>query len=231
MSTRIYVYICLFRNVSANDPPMKDTQTFLKVLDPDDTSTGGGSASAIAGAMAGALLSMVCLISAKTQEGEDQASFVQVAAQAQELSEQLLQGSQADSLSFQSLREAFKLPRATEAERDLRSRAIQSAWTQAARVPLDNAETCLQLLRWISKLAERIKPQLRSDLNCAILLARAGLLGCLENVAANLSSIKDQDIASRLDSRSRDLRQGLALLEGSAGLPVPPLFPYEGKSS
>jgi methenyltetrahydrofolate cyclohydrolase len=224
------MYICFSCNVSANDPPMKDTHICLKVLDPDDTSTGGGSASAVAGAMAGALLSMVCLISAKAHEGQDEASFVQVAAQARELSEQLLEGSRADSLSFQSLREAFKLPRATEAERDLRSRAIQSAWIQAARVPLKNAETCLQLLRWTSNLGERIKPQLRSDLNCAILLSRAGLLGCLENVAANLPSIKDQDIAFRLDSRSMELRQGLALLEGSAGLPVPPLFPNEGKS-
>jgi methenyltetrahydrofolate cyclohydrolase len=214
-----------------NNLPMKDTQTFLKVLDPDDTSTGGGSASAVAGAMAGALLSMVCLISAKAHEGEDEPSFLLVAAQARELSEQLLEGSRADSLSFQSLREAFKLPRVTKAERDLRSRAIQSAWIQAARVPLENADICLQLLRWISNLAERIKPQLRSDLNCAILLSRAGLLGCLENVAANLPSIKHQTIASRLDSRSRELRQELALLEGSAGLPVPPLFPNEGKSS
>jgi formiminotetrahydrofolate cyclodeaminase len=213
-----------------NDLPMIDTQTFLKILDPDDTSTGGGSASAIAGAMAGALLSMVCLISAKAHEGEDEAFFVQVAAQARELSEQLMEGSRADSLAFQCLREAFKLPRVTEAEQELRFQAIQSTWTQAARVPLENAETCSQLLKLISNLTEHIKPQLRSDLNCAALLTQAGLLGCLENVAANLPFIKDQTIASRLDSRSKGLRQELSLLEGSAGLTVFPLFPNEGKS-
>jgi len=32
---------------------------FSKVLDPEDTTTGGGTASAIAGAMAGALVAMV----------------------------------------------------------------------------------------------------------------------------------------------------------------------------
>jgi formiminotetrahydrofolate cyclodeaminase len=89
-----------------NHLPMKDTQTFLKVLDPDDTSTGGGSASAIAGSMAGSLLSMVCLISTKTQEVKNEASFVHAAAQARELSEELLEGSRADSLAFQGLREA-----------------------------------------------------------------------------------------------------------------------------
>lgn len=213
-----------------NHLPMKDTQTFLKVLDPDDTSTGGGSASAIAGSMAGSLLSMVCLISTKTQEVENEASFVHDAAQARELSEQLLEGSRADSLAFQGLQEAFKLPRATEAERVIRSQAIQSAWTQATCVPLENAETCSQLLKLISNLAEQIKPQLRSDLNCATLLTQAGLLGCLENVATNLPFIKDQTIASRLDSRSKELRQELSLLEGSAGLPVFPRFPNEGKS-
>jgi len=173
---------------------------------------------------------MVCLISTKTQEVENEASFVHDAAQARELSEQLLEGSRADSLAFQGLQEAFKLPRVTEAEQELRFQAIQSAWTQAARVPLENAETCSQLLKLISNLAEQIKPQLRSDLNCATLLTQAGLLGCLENVATNLPFIKDQTIASRLDSRSKELRQELSLLEGSAGLPVFPRFPNEGKS-
>ncbi len=54
---------------------MKDTETFLKVLDPEDSSTGGGSAAAISGAMAGALVAMVCRLCAKAPETEDGEAF------------------------------------------------------------------------------------------------------------------------------------------------------------
>jgi formiminotetrahydrofolate cyclodeaminase len=41
----------------------ENVQAFLKVLDPADRTTGGGTASAIAGAMAGALTTMVAKLS------------------------------------------------------------------------------------------------------------------------------------------------------------------------
>jgi formiminotetrahydrofolate cyclodeaminase len=200
---------------------MKVTQSYLKVLDPHDTSTGGGSASAIAGAMGGSLLGMVCLLCGKTKD-TNAARFTNAAAQAQKLLGQLLQGGQADSLAFQGLRKAFKLPRETEVEQAQRSQAIQSAWVQAGRVPLENAAGCLQLLRLAADLKPLVKPQLLSDFNCAILLARAGMLGCLENVAINLPSIKDQPVASQISARARQLYQELASLEISAGRYVPP---------
>ena len=40
-----------------------NTAAFLKVLDPNDNSTGGGTASAVAGAMAAALVAMVARLS------------------------------------------------------------------------------------------------------------------------------------------------------------------------
>ena len=54
---------------------MKDTEIFLKVLDPEDSSTGGGSAATISGAMAGALVAMVCWLCAKAPETEDGEAF------------------------------------------------------------------------------------------------------------------------------------------------------------
>ena len=41
----------------------ENVAAFLKVLDPEDNSTGGGTASAVAGAMAGALVGMVARLS------------------------------------------------------------------------------------------------------------------------------------------------------------------------
>jgi formiminotetrahydrofolate cyclodeaminase len=186
-------------------------ETFLKILDPEDTSTGGGSASALAGAMAGSLLSMACLLSTK-ESNELGTFFREKATLAKELSERLLAGGQEDTEVFQAVRSAYRLPKEPQAERETRQQAIQAAWFDATRVPMDNAAHCLQVTRLGIELADRINPNVRSDLNCAILLARAGTLGCLENVAINLPNLKNPTLASQLAQQAESLREQLESL-------------------
>lgn len=190
-----------------------ETQTFLNVLDPEDTTTGGGSASAIAGAMAGALIGMVYRLSITVSEEPGKSPFGQVAREVQELSSQLMLGSRQDTQAFQAVSHAYRLPRETEEQRNLRSQAIQSAWCVAAQVPLDNAGRCFQVFKTGSDLLGKINPKVASDLNCALYLARAGLLGCLENVDINLPSIKDPAIVSRLSDQADQLRRQLAAID------------------
>jgi glutamate formiminotransferase/formiminotetrahydrofolate cyclodeaminase len=186
-------------------------ETFFKILDPEDTTTGGGSASALAGSMAGALLAMVCLLS--TKEPHEAGSFFhEKAALSRELSDRLLTGGQEDTHAFQAVRSAYRLPKESKAERETRQQAIQSAWFEAACVPLDNAARCLQIVSLGAELASRINPNVRSDLNCALLLARAGVLGCLENVAINLPNLKDATLAMQLAQQAESLRGQLELL-------------------
>ncbi|MHC1782329.1 MAG: cyclodeaminase/cyclohydrolase family protein [Anaerolineaceae bacterium] len=90
---------------------------------------------------------------------------------------------------------------------------MQSAWIEAARVPLENARLCLRVYQIAAGLPGRINPNTASDLNCALLLARAGTLGCLENVAINLPSIKDETAAAALAEQSARLRRDLDVLD------------------
>ena len=189
------------------------TQTFLNVLDPEDSTAGGGSASAIAGAMAGALVAMVCRLSVKGQEDQEQALFNPIALQAQELSSQLMLGSQQDTQAFQAVSRAYQLPKENEEQRIIRREAVQAAWCEAAQVPLDNAGRCFQVFKMASDLSGRINPKVASDLNCALLLAHAGLLGCLENVMINLPSIKDTTASAALTEQAGRLRQQLAAID------------------
>ncbi|MFM8322935.1 MAG: cyclodeaminase/cyclohydrolase family protein [Chloroflexota bacterium] len=197
-----------------------EIDTYQKVLTPHDSTTGGGSASAIAGAMAAALLAMVCRLSGPAHTGGAGAaatptappldasplSFEPSAGQAQALSERLLLGARLDREAFQGVSAAFKLPREDQTQRSLRSQAIQAAWLQAARAPLDNAAACLDTLVLAHALQPHINPRVASDLSCALLLARAGVLGCLENVAINLPSIKDPAAAAALADQAAGLR-------------------------
>ncbi len=179
---------------------------FLKVLDPTDNATGGGTASAVAGAMAGALVAMVARLSVGKAIAPD-AFYRELDAESQALSSELFEGCHVDSLAFETVRNAFRLPKHTEEEKTARSRAIQAAWIHAARVPLANAERCARVLELGSRLQGRSNPSAASDLKCAMYLARAGLLGCLDNVEINVPAIKDQQIAAELAERARELRE------------------------
>jgi len=73
-------------------------------------------------------------------------------------------------------------------------------------VPLDNAGMCVQALELASMLEGRSNPDALSDLQCARYLARAGLDGCLANVAINLPAIKDPVVVSAINEQVRVLR-------------------------
>jgi methenyltetrahydrofolate cyclohydrolase len=194
-------------------------ETFLKVLDPEDTTTGGGSAAAIAGAMAAALLAMVSHLSVPTKDGEEQqAILARIHAQAGELSRQLMQGSRADALSFQAVRSAYRLPKQSPDEKASRQQAVQAAWLAAARIPMENAERCWQVYELGAELSSRVNPKVQSDYRCALLLARAGLLGCLENVHINLPEIKDRILAEQMAAQTQSLTGRLAVLDAVTAL-------------
>lgn len=190
---------------------MDDTvQAFLRVLDPADNSTGGGTASAMAGAMAAALVAMVARLSRGKVGMEPEAFYGQLAAEAEGVSADLFRGARLDSEAFDAVRTAYRLPKEAEAEKANRRRAIQEAMVQAARVPLSNAEGCRRAFELGSILQGRSNPHAASDLECAIHLARAGILGCLANVRINLPSIQDARLAEELEVHAERL-QAVAL--------------------
>jgi methenyltetrahydrofolate cyclohydrolase len=179
---------------------------FLQVLDPTDTDTGGGTASALAGAMAAALVGKVARLSAPLADLGPEAFFLGLAAQAEALAADLLQGGMEDSAAFKSLRATYRLPRQTEEEKSNRARAIQQAVLHAATVPLANAGRCRRVWELCAALTGRSNTNAASDLECAGHLARAGLLGCLANVEINLPLLKNELEVMRLTGRVRELR-------------------------
>jgi formiminotetrahydrofolate cyclodeaminase len=87
-----------------------------------------------------------------------------------------------------------------------RQMAIQEAWRYAAQTPLDNAEGCLRVCELGAEMVGRVNPKVLSDFNCSLLLSRAGFLGCLENVAINLPSLKDPVLMNQLSAQADALR-------------------------
>jgi len=184
-----------------------DTVTaFLQVLDPGNNSTGGGTASALAGAMAAALAAMVARLSVGKGLGASDTVYRELSATGETLSAELAAGAARDADAFAAVTAAYRLPRETPEQKAERAQAVQAAMINAARVPLDNAGMCVQTLELAGTLEGRSNPDALSDLQCACYLARAGLDGCLANVAINLPAIKDPAVVSAIKEQVRVLR-------------------------
>jgi formiminotetrahydrofolate cyclodeaminase len=178
-----------------------------RILDPADNATGGGAASAVAGAMAAALVGMVARVSiGKKNMPEPDDFYAGIDRQAQASALDLLAGSNADSEAFDRVMEAFRLPKDTDEQKAARTAAIQQAIIGATETPLRNAEGCARILELAAQLENRSNLNAASDLECAILLAAAGLKGALSNAEINIASLKDAAVAEAFRARVAALR-------------------------
>ena len=184
----------------------ENVEAFLRLLDPADNSTGGGTASAVAGAMAAALVAMVARLSIGKEGLEAKSFYLGLSAEAEALSGELLDGGREDSDAFMAVLSAYRLAKDTDEEKSARREAIQRAVLQAARVPLANMERCWRVLELAMQLQGRSNLNAASDLECALHLARAGLLGCADNVEINLPAIKDLQATGELAEQARSLK-------------------------
>jgi formiminotetrahydrofolate cyclodeaminase len=191
-----------------------DLEAFLKVLDPADDATGGGTASAVAGAMAAGLVGMVARVSKGKPDLESDDFYVAIDNEAQQLTRDLMQGGKEDSEAFGAVMRAFTLPKCTEEEKAARSAAIQEGMVGASRVPLENGVRCVRVLELADRLSASFNRNAESDLAVARSLARSGAEGCLANVAINLSSVKDESVKAEIEARARELQSVYAVVGG-----------------
>ena len=193
------------QSLLSNSRMNPNVASFLKVLDPNDNSTGGGTASAVAGAMAAALVAMVARLSIG-REGSQAASFYKtLISEAERLATELFTGSRKDSEAFEHVMASFKMPKETEEQQTVRRQAIDEAMLKATRTPLVNAENCRNVLVLKQKLEGNMNPNTASDLECAGHLAKAGLLGCLANVKINLPGLKNESQAADIARQVEEL--------------------------
>jgi len=183
----------------------RTVRDFLAELASDSPAPGGGSVAALAGAVAASLAAMVGRLTVDREEFREHEAEVKAAlTRADQLREELLELVEEDTRAFQRVMAAFRLPKGTPAEREARRSAVQSAFKEAAEVPLRTAELCLQGLRLARLMAEHGNPNASSDAGVAALMAAAGARAAALNVRINLDSIRDaeakEDLAARIDA-------------------------------
>ena len=160
---------------------------------------GGGSASALAGAVGAALIAMVAGIPRpRATAPADVERLAAAGRRASELSDELSALIDRDSEAYQALRTAYTLPKATEEETRRRSAAIQDALAEATAVPLDVMRKCAAALEESSAAAELGNANASSDVQVAVELLGAGLRGAKANVEINVARLKDAQRAAEI---------------------------------
>jgi formiminotetrahydrofolate cyclodeaminase len=191
----------LFERRSMSD----NIAAFQRVLDPNDNSTGGGTASAIAGAMAAALVAMVARLSIGRKGSKETSFYQELISEAELFATNLFTGGRRDAEAFADVMASYRMPKDTAEQVSARRRAIDEAMLKATCVPLINAQSCRKILNLILKLEDHMNPNTASDLECAGHLARAGLLGCLANVKMNLPGLKNEFQAAQIAQQVDEL--------------------------
>lgn len=171
---------------------MNYIDVFELVLDSDDVTVGGGSASALAGAQACGLFGMVCKLSVKKDFGIAPEQQLELAKELDELKEKLLSGAVKDTEAFQSIKSAYALPKETEEEKAVRRQAVSDAGVTAATAPYENAKIISRVYEIGQMINGNSNPNCLSDVIIGLELAKIGVNGCVMNIDANLSLIKDE---------------------------------------
>jgi formiminotetrahydrofolate cyclodeaminase len=164
-----------------------------------DPVPGGGSSAALNGALAAALTEMVAnlTIGRKGYEAVD-AEMRALAAKAAGLRSKLTADVDRDSDSYAQVLKAFQMPKASEAERADRSRAVQAAFKQAALVPLGVARDAVAIMDLGRTVISKGNPNAASDAAAGVLAARMAARTAVYNVRINLGSVKDEAFTSEL---------------------------------
>jgi len=173
-------------------------ERFLERLASGAPTPGGGSAAAVMGGMAAALVSMVCNVSIGKKgleplEGELRAILLE----SERLRLRLTAMVAEDIAAFNGLIGAYQLPKTTEAEKTERGAAIQRSLTRATEVPLDCARACASVIELTRRVAERGYKGVISDAGVAVLAACAGLRSAALNVHINAPALHDRNLAER----------------------------------
>jgi formiminotetrahydrofolate cyclodeaminase len=189
---------------------MKDqsVQFYLDELASKQATPGGGSAAALMGAQAAALISMVCNLTL----GKPKYAAVEADLQALLLSSEQLRSTltgmiKTDIEVFDKLMSSYALPKTTDDEKAQRSVRIQAVLKEATQVPLDCAKACAKTLALSRIAAEKGNAGVVSDAGVALMSAYSGLKSAALNVYINAAGLKDREFAEEKLAELQEISQ------------------------
>ena len=176
---------------------------FAQIVASDSPVPGGGSIAALCGALSAALAEMVAnLTVGKKKYADSKEEMADIISKASALRDKLLNYIEEDSLAYNKVMEAYKLPKETEQEKSLRLSEIEEGLKIAASVPLKVAETSFEILPLAEAVVLRGNSNSVTDALVGAMMARTGVLSAVLNIRINLDSVKDSEFVKVLKEKA-----------------------------
>jgi formiminotetrahydrofolate cyclodeaminase len=197
-------------------------EEFLERVAANTPTPGGGTVSAICGAMSAALSRMVANLAVGKQGYEAaQSDVASIEARGKMLQRRFLDLAAQDAEAYDAVVAAMRLPKGTDAERAARKDAMQVAYKRATEVPMETIRAALDALELARLAAEKGNRNAITDAGVAALLAEAAMRGAALNVKINLAAIADAawrataeaDVQGLLERGARIAREVVDLVE------------------
>lgn len=181
---------------------------FVDLMASAEPAPGGGSASALNGALGAGLASMVCALTVgKKKYAEYEAEAIAAQQKAAALKDRFVDIIDRDTEAFNAVSAVFAMPKGTDEEKAARKAAMQAALKGCTISPFEMMELACEALELVRSLVGRSNASAASDLGCAALNLRSAIQGAWLNVCINVGGISDEAFAQEYRSK------GEALLE------------------
>ena len=204
---KTFVFFLLECKMALKDLSLSE---FLATTASDSPAPGGGSVSALCGALAASLAQMVAALTVGKKGYEGVAPECEKAlTELTGLRTRLLDAIDEDAKGFSAFMDAMALPKGTPEEKAVRSEAMQAALKSAALIPLEVAKVALSVMPYAKFLAANGNKNAVTYALVSAMCARTAVLGALLNVEINLGGIRDEAFVA-------DTRASVASLRASA---------------
>lgn len=165
---------------------------FMQELESSSAVPGGGGAAALCGAVGIALSSMVCKVTKnKNVFPENDAEYDRMIMEAEKLNDILLYEIDGDAEAFEFLMQAYRMPKDTQEQKEIRKVLIQERLISAIEAPLRTMHALCDTISLFSEVQTKCSKEVISDVAVGVELCKAALKGSSMNVFINAMLMKN----------------------------------------
>lgn len=191
-------------------------EEFLEKTYSKEPVPGGGSISALCGALAASLGQMVTGLTIGRKKYSDvESEMIDYGKKMEQARLNFLELIDEDAEAYQKVFEAFKMPKETEEQQKLRNEEIQLTTIKAAEVPLKVAQQAVGIMDSIFQIGIKGNRNAVTDACVAMMCARTAAFGAILNVRINLSGIEDENLVKEFDNKCMALQDEAQVKEAS----------------
>ena len=177
----------------------KTCAEYVEVLASKESVPGGGSASALVGALGMALGTMVgSLTVGKKKYADVEAEIKEIMAKAYAIQKELLHLVDLDAVNFEPLSKAYSIPK----DDPNRDKVMEEALRTACAVPMDIMRVCARAIELQKTFADKGSVLAISDAGVGVVVCKAALQGASLNVFINSQAMTDKNYANSLEAEA-----------------------------